>query len=141
MSRALWIDWVCEGLFKSGLAISDGVSFRAFHEDTTTGRFLKKVIAEVGQEVPILIMAGPTMHITLLRILENGTADPELKGRLNHSLPTAERNDRGGWWSKVTPVDWTCPKCEAPFPSYGNYGKDYSYNCSICKYKDHSSDF
>jgi hypothetical protein len=144
MGRTLWLDWVSEGFLKRGMVVSDGVKWRAYSEDSVSGRFIHTAIRESGLSAPTLFMSGTTMHITLARILDNGTYDQEMTGKLTHSLPTSSgRREDGAWWSMVTPVDFNCPKCQAPFPTWGNHNLDQTgrYHCIACRFSDTEIDF
>lgn len=144
MGRSLWLDWVTEEFFNRGRAISDGVKWRAYPEDSVTGRFIHTAIHESGMDAPVMFPSGTTMYITLVRILDNGTYDQEMTGKLTHSLPTSSgRREDGAWWSMITPVDFNCPKCRAPFPMWGNKDTngDGRYHCIACRFSETEIDF
>jgi hypothetical protein len=129
-----------------GIAISDGKKYVVYRDDTATYRKLQKIVQESPFKMPIFFHGVEHDYKKLVKILTHGTADKPWKagregiwtGFFSHSMPDLERGRRSpdnAWWSMTTPVQFCCPSCEAPFPTFGRYSEGY-YHCDGCGHRD-----
>jgi hypothetical protein len=140
------IQFVDKGLFNSrGIAISDGKTYRAWREKTKTFKVLERIARDTTLGLPVFFKEADRPYKRLRKILDEGTAELDWKagregpwaGHFSHSMPdlSGGRSERGTWWKMTTSVDFTCPGCKAPFPTFGEYHDGY-YHCHNCGHRD-----
>jgi len=119
------------GLFYPTIAVSDGTKFRLYGHRTKRYKGLITLIRDWSEHGrPLFIEESHSLHAELAQLVRKGCGSKELKidaRRISHSLPVGSHSE--------SPVDFCCPKCEAPYPSYGNKEGSY-YNCRACGYSE-----
>jgi DNA-directed RNA polymerase subunit RPC12/RpoP len=140
------LQYVHKGLLNRGIAVSDGKTYRVWRDKTKTFKVLERIARDTTMKLPVFFSAEHKPYKRLRKILDEGTAEPNWKagpegpwtGRFDHSMPKIDQGRRSpdnSWWHMTTPVDFTCSKCEAPFPTFGEYHDGY-YHCHGCGYRD-----
>ncbi len=140
------IQFVDKGLFDSrGIAVSDGKTYRAWRDKTKTFKALERIARDTTLDLPVFFKETDRPYRRLRKMLDEDTDEPDWKagpegpwtGHFSHSMPDLGRgrSERNTWRSKTTPVDFVCPKCKAPFPTFGEYHDGY-HHCHGCGYRD-----